>query len=83
MVRADGKPVNDNLAAANDNRRTDYMRNYMARRRNGGKTIRQLLREGLDCLVARASPDDQEAQTFIAAVKDILGPENRAKGGGR
>ena len=75
------KPSNDNLQPANDNRR-DYMRNYMFRRRQGGKTMRQLLGESLEFVAARASPDDLDAQLYIAAVKDLL-KEKQAKRGKR
>ena len=56
---------------ANDNRKRQYQRDYMARRRHGGKTLKSLLREGLALIAARAG-DDPEAQTFIAAVREVL-----------
>lgn len=72
MRRAEGDgPTNDNLPSANDNRK-NYMRDYMARRRHGAKTLRQLLIDGLALVVVHAPQDDPEAQTFIAAVRDLL-----------
>lgn len=68
-------PVNDNLATANDNKRTEYMREYMARRRQGAKTMRSLLKDSLALIEAGASMHDPEAQTFIAAVREILAHE--------
>ena len=77
------RPANDNLEIANDNRRRDYQRNYMARRRQGGKTLKSLLKEGLHVVEAQGARlgDDPEAQAFIAAVRELLGaPEKRKTG---
>jgi|HubBroStandDraft_5_1064220.scaffolds.fasta_scaffold2026811_1 hypothetical protein len=74
-------PTNDNMAVANDNKRTDYMARYMRRRRHGGKTLKQLLRDGLACIERAAPQDDPEAQAFIAAVHALLEPKEPAKRG--
>ena len=80
-VRHDGdKPSNDNLQAANDNNRAQYMRDYMKRRRQGGKTLRSLLRDGLHVVEAHAPRNDPEAQAFIAAVKGLVAPEHEKPG---
>lgn len=82
-VRSD-TPSNDNLETANDNRkRAEYMREYMARRRQGGKTLRQLLIDGLAVVAAHAPEDDLEARIFIAAVRDLLEAPDHAKEEGR
>ena len=74
-------PFNDNFETANDNdpylRRCEYMRDYMARRRHGGKTQRQLLKEAIAFVEALAPADDIEAQMFVAAVKDVLKEKHR------
>lgn len=63
---------------ANDNRtRAEYMREYMARRRHGGKTLKSLLRDGL--LVAERAPDDPEKRQFITAVRELLQDEPKAR----
>jgi hypothetical protein len=70
---AAGSPTNDNLAVANDNqKRAEYMRGYMKRRRRGAKTLRQLLRDGLACVERRGPMGDPEAQAFIDAVRGLL-----------
>ena len=62
---------------ANDNKtRAEYMREYMARRRHGGKTLKSLLRDGL--LVAERAGDDPEARAFSAAVRALLQDEPKA-----
>lgn len=72
MRRVDGeRPTNDNLPSANDNRK-NYMRDYMARRRHGAKTLRQLLQDGLALVVVHAPADSEAAQIFVAAVRDLL-----------
>jgi hypothetical protein len=79
MARAKAQP--GDLPAANDNKsRAEYMREYMARRRHGGQTMRSLLREGLACVEAHAPMEDLRARMFIAAVKDLLQAPERAKG---
>jgi len=82
MTNVDGgeQPANDNLQAANDNR-AQYMRDYMKRRRRGGKTLKTLLKEGLAVIEAGKRPTDPEAQHFIAAVRALLdAPEKRNHG---
>ena len=75
-----GKPANDNLQAANDNR-AQYMRGYMKRRRLGGKTLRSLLKDGLHVIEAYDTHEDPEARAFIAAVKELLDPPERRNNG--
>ena len=77
MTRPKGEPANDNIAVANDNLKLNQrMSRYMRfRRRHPGKTRMQLLRDGLDIVVARAPHNDPEAQAFIAAVRDLLAAE--------
>ena len=83
-MKDESRPANDNQEIANDNRRRNYQRSYMARRRQGGKTLKSLLREGLHVIEAQGAclGDDPEAQAFIAAVRELLdGPEKRNKTG--
>jgi hypothetical protein len=77
-------PSNDNMPTANDNRkRQEYMREYMARRRHGGKTMRDLLRDLLAVAEACAPGDDLEAQLSIAAARDRLQAPEHAREGTR
>ena len=71
------QPANDNLPIANDNR-AQYMRDYMKRRRQGSKTLLQLLKEGLEVIEARLTQEDPQARAFIAAARERLdGPDKR------
>jgi hypothetical protein len=73
------RPANDNLPVANDNR-AKYMRDYMKRRRRGLKTLRDLLRDGLQVIEARDAHEDAQARAFIAAARERLdGPEKRKR----
>ena len=81
MTRVKGEPANDNIPTANDNR-AQYMRDYMQRRRRGRKTLKSLLKDGLQVAETHAPANDPAAKIFIAAVKQALGdkPAGRRKG---